>query len=174
MPLTIRPSTPDDLSAIAAIYAHAVLHGTASFETEAPSSEEMEKRREAVLAAGFSYFVAESGSKVVGYAYAGKYHARAAYRFTVENSIYIAPESQGKGVGKALLTRLIAECEALGMRQMMAVIGDSANAGSINLHKSMGFQHVGITKSVGFKHGRWLDVVLMQRALGDGDTSPPV
>lgn len=174
MLLTIRPSLPNDVPAIAAIYAVHVLTGTASFETEAPDVTEMNRRRDAVLANGFPYLVAELGGKLVGYSYAGKYHARPAYRFTTENSIYVDASAHGKGVGKALLARLITECEALGLRQMMAVIGDSGNAGSIGLHKSMGFAHVGITKNVGFKHGRWLDVVFMQRALGDGAETPPV
>ena len=171
--LLVRPSLPDDVPAIAAIYAVHVLTGTASFETEAPGVTEMNRRRDAVLANGLPYLVAELDGNVVGYAYAGKYHARPAYRFTTENSIYVDASAHGKGVGKALLTRLITECEALGLRQMMAVIGDSGNAGSVGLHKSMGFAHVGITKNVGFKHGRWLDVVFMQRALGDGAETPP-
>ena len=172
--LAVRPSTNADLPAIQAIYAIAVLSGTASFETEAPSVEEMDRRRDSVLSGGFPHLVAELDGAVVGYCYAGRYHARHAYRFTVENSIYVAPDCHGKGVGKALLTRLITDCESMGLRQMLAVIGDSNNIGSIQLHKSLGFEHVGITKNVGFKHGRWLDVVFMQRALGDGDLSPPL
>jgi phosphinothricin acetyltransferase len=166
MPLLVRPSIEADISAITAIYAHAVGHGTASFEVEPPDEAEMARRRQAVLAGGYPYLVAEIDGTLAGYAYAGAYRPRPAYRFTVEDSIYVAPDRQGSGVGRALLVALIEACEALGFRQMVAVIGDSASQGSIRLHESLGFQPVGVLEAIGFKHGRWLDVVLMQRALG--------
>lgn len=173
MPVTVRPSLPDDIAAIHSIYAHAVLNGTASFELEAPDEAEIARRREAILADGFPYLVAELDGRIVGYAYVGKYRPRPAYRFAVEDSIYVAPDCQGKGVGKALLARLIAECEALGMRQMVAVIGDSESLGSISLHRAMGFAHAGTVRNVGYKFGRWLDQVICQRPLGDGAETPP-
>jgi phosphinothricin acetyltransferase len=166
MPLLVRPSIEADISAITAIYAHAVGHGTASFEVEPPDEAEMARRRQAVLAGGYPYLVAEIDGTLAGYAYAGAYRPRPAYRFTVEDSIYVAPDRQGSGVGRALLVALIEACEALGFRQMVAVIGDSASQGSIRLHESLGFRPVGVLEAIGFKHGRWLDVVLMQRALG--------
>ena len=173
MPVLVRPSRASDIPAIHAIYTPAVLEGTASFELDPPDEAEMARRREAILADGFPYLVAEQEGRVVAYAYAGKYRPRPAYRFAVENSIYVAPECQGKGVGKALLARLITECEALGMRQMVAVIGDSLSLGSISLHAALGFTPCGTVKNVGFKHGRWLDQVIYQRALGDGAETPP-
>jgi phosphinothricin acetyltransferase len=166
MPLLVRPSIEADISAITAIYAHAVGHGTASFEVEPPDEAEMARRRQAVLAGGYPYLVAEIDGTLAGYAYAGAYRPRPAYRFTVEDSIYVALDRQGSGVGRALLVALIEACEALGFRQMVAVIGDSASQGSIRLHESLGFRPVGVLEAIGFKHGRWLDVVLMQRALG--------
>jgi len=150
-----------------------VLDGTASFELEPPDAEELARRRAAILADGFPYLVGELDVRIVGYAYAGKYRPRPAYRYVVEDSIYIAPDCQGKGVGKALLTRLITDCETLGMRQMIAVIGDSLSAGSINLHRALGFTHAGTVRNVGFKHGRWLDQVIYQRALGQGAETAP-
>ena len=169
----IRPSAEADLAAITDIYAHAVLHGTASFEIVPPDRGELAARRRAVLSAGLPYLVAEADGRVLGYAYAGPYRTRPAYRSTVEDSIYVAPEAQGRGVGRALLARLIAETEARGYRQMVAVIGDSANAASIGIHRALGFELVGTLKDVGYKHGRWLDSVLMQRALGAGAAAPP-
>lgn len=170
---TIRPGTEADVPSVQAIYAHHVLNGLASFEIEPPDVDEMRRRRQAVVERGFPYLVAEIGGTVVGYAYAGPYRARPGYRFTCENSIYIRHGMEGRGIGKALLAPLIGGCEAMGMRQMIAVIGDSANLASINLHKSLGFAMAGNLRSVGFKFGRWLDSVFMERALGPGDTSLP-
>lgn len=173
MSLLIRPSVETDIPAIAAIYAHAVLNGTASFELEPPGEEEMAGRRAAVLVGGYPYLVAEREGEILGYAYAGAYRTRPAYRSTVEDSVYIAPSAQGRGVGRALLTELIKECEARDFRLMVAVIGDEESKGSIGLHRSLGFELVGIIKGIGYKHGRWLSTVLMQRPLGRGMTEPP-
>jgi L-amino acid N-acyltransferase YncA len=173
MTILVRASEHDDLPAILAIYRPAVLDGTASFELEPPSLDEMARRRAALLAEGFPYLVAEGDGIVGGYAYAGAYRPRPAYRHAVEDSIYIAPAMQGKGIGKTLLGALIAACEALGKRQMVAVIGDSASTGSITLHRALGFTHAGTVQNVGFKHGRWLDQVIYQRALGSGAGTPP-
>lgn len=169
----IRPVQNDDIAIITDIYGGAVREGTASFELVPPSLDEMMARREALLADDYPYLVAEHDGHVVGYCYAGKYRPRPAYRFTVEDSIYVSPRMHGRGVGRMLLARLIAECEVRGLRQMIAVIGDSNNHGSINLHKALGFTHVGIVKDVGFKFGRWLDQVTMQRALGEGAKTKP-
>lgn len=173
MPLAIRPSTADDLPAIQAIYAHHVLHGIASFEEVPPDAAELGRRRADVLARGLPHLVAERDGAVVGFAYAGPYRTRPAYRHTVEDSVYVAHGLSGGGVGRALLERVVALCEAAGCRQMVAVIGDSGNNGSIRLHESLGFTRVGLLPSIGFKLGRWVDSVLMQRALGPGDTVPP-
>ena len=173
MPITVRPSRPEDIAWVHAIYTPAVLHGTASLELEPPDREELARRREAILAGGFPYLVAEHRGRIVGYAYVGQYRPRPAYRYVVEDSIYIAPDSRGQGVGKALLAELIRECEAMGMRQMIAVIGDSLSAGSINLHRALGFTLSGTVKNVGYKHGRWLDQVIYQRPLGSGAETPP-
>lgn len=173
MQLRIRNSTTDDIPAIRAIYAHAVQYGVASFELEPPDTAEIVRRREAVLAGGYPHIVAENVGKVVGYAYAGPYRPRPAYRFTVENSIYVSADAQRKGVGRALLPALIERCEAAGFRLMVAVIGDSANLPSINLHAAFGFSHAGLLPAVGWKHGRWLDSVLMVRPLGSGASEPP-
>jgi len=173
MSLLIRPSLETDIPAIAAIYSHAVIHGTASFELEPPSQAEMARRREAILEGGYPHLVAERGGKILGYAYAGAYRTRPAYRSTVEDSIYVAPDAQGQGVGRALLVALIERCEALDFRLMVAVIGDEASHGSIALHRSLGFELVGILKGIGYKHGRWLSTVLMQRPLGRGMDEPP-
>jgi L-amino acid N-acyltransferase YncA len=170
---TIRPCLEADMPAITAIYAHNVRYGTASFETEPPAHEEMCRRRLDVLSKGFPYLVAESDGEVAGFTYAGTYRPRPAYRDTVENSIYIHPERVGQRVGTLLLPALVAECEARDLRQMIAVVGDSANLASIRLHERCGFQTIGMLRSVGYKHGRWLDSVLLQRSLGNGDTSPP-
>lgn len=172
--MTVRPVAPGDLPAIHAIYAHAVTHGTASFELEPPSLAEMEVRMRAITGGGFPYLVAAVDGRVAGYAYVNAYRPRPAYRFAVEDSIYIAPEAQRQGVGQALLTRLLEGCTTAGYRQMIAVIGDSAQHASIGLHRRNGFVFSGTVHAVGFKHGRWLDSVLMQRALGDGDTTAPV
>ena len=172
-PITIRPVQPNDIRNITAIYAHAVTHGTASFETEPPGVSEMDKRRRTLEDGGFPYLVADMGNRIAGYAYAGPYRPRIAYRYTVEDSVYIHPDAQRKGVGRMLLTELLIRAEARGFRQMIAVIGDSAQTSSIELHRSLGFTAVGIFANVGFKHGRWLDSVLMQRALGNGASTPP-
>jgi phosphinothricin acetyltransferase len=171
--LIVRASSEEDVARCAEIYRHHVLHGTASFELEPPSLEEMKKRRAAVLDLGLPHLVAERGGRVLGYAYAGNWRPRPAYKFSVEDSIYIDHDAMGQGVGRALLPILIDQCTALGKRQMVAVIGDSAQTPSIRLHESCGFEMVGTLKSIGFKFGRWLDSVLMQRALGPGDTTLP-
>ena len=171
--IPIRPAQPRDLAGITRIYDHAVRHGTASFEIEPPDEREMARRYEALRAGGYPYLVAELDGAIVGYAYAGPYRARAAYRWSVEDTIYVAPSSQRRGIGRALLERLIADAEAGGFRQMIAVIGDSANASSIELHRAAGFRMVGTFDNVGFKFGRWLDSVLMQRPLGTGATAMP-
>lgn len=155
------------------IYGHHVLHGTASFEVEPPSLVEMARRRAAVLELGLPHLVAEREGRVLGYAYAGNWRPRPAYRFSVEDSIYIDKDAVGQGVGKALLPVLIDHCTALGKRQMVAVIGDSAQTPSIRLHAACGFEMVGTLKNIGFKFGRWLDSVLMQRPLGVGGGMPP-
>jgi L-amino acid N-acyltransferase YncA len=169
----IRPSLPTDLPSIQAIYAHAVQHGTGTFETDAPDLPEMARRREAIVGAGWPWLVAERDGRVLGFAYAGPFRPRRAYRFCLEDSIYLAEEARGAGVGRLLLAELIARCEALGARQMLAVIGDSANAASISLHAALGFEPSGLLKSAGWKMERWLDVVLMQRALGQGAAVAP-
>lgn len=171
----IRPAAPADIPAIAAIYAHAVLHGTASWELEPPDVAEMLRRFEAVKAGGYPYLVAERQGAVLGYAYAGAYRPRPAYRATVENSIYIAPAAQGLGLGALLLEALMKACTERGFRQMIAVIGDGtgASVGSRRLHEKAGFRLIGIAEKVGFKHGRWLDQMLMQKELGEGDRTPP-
>ena len=169
----IRPATEADLAAITAIYQHAVLHGTATFELEPPDLAEMTRRYRALVDGSYPYFVAILDGRVAGYAYAGAYRPRPAYRFTVENSVYLEPSIHRRGIGLQLLRRLIAECEARGYRQMIAVIGDSANAGSIGVHARTGFAMIGTHPSVGFKFGRWLDTVMMQRALGEGGSTVP-
>lgn len=172
--LVIRPSTAADLPAVTAIYAWNVEHGTGTFELEAPDLAEMGRRRDDVLSKGLPWLVAERGGQVLGYAYANHFRPRRAYRFCLEDSIYLADQARGQGVGRLLLAELVARCEAAGARQMLAVIGDSANAGSIGVHRALGFEHTGILRSAGWKFGRWLDVVLMQKTLGQGDTSEPV
>jgi L-amino acid N-acyltransferase YncA len=172
--MLIRPSTDADLQALAAIYAHHVQHGTGTFETEPPNLAEVTRRRADVLGKGLPWLVAEDGGTVLGYAYANHFRPRLAYRFCLEDSIYLSPGAAGRGIGRLLLAELIARCEALGARQMLAVIGDAANASSIGLHRSLGFEHTGVLKASGWKFGRWLDVVLMQRALGAGDRTPPL
>src|SRR5229473_2434674 len=171
--LEIRPAVAADLPSITGIYEHAVLQGTATFELIPPGLAEMTRRFTVLMEGGFPYFVAALDGRVVGYAYAGAYRPRPAYRFTVENSVYLQPDIHRRGIGLQLLQRLITESEARGYRQMIAVIGDSANAGSIGVHRRCGFQMIGTHPNVGFKFGRWLDTVMMQRALGDGaDTLP--
>jgi L-amino acid N-acyltransferase YncA len=166
--LLIRPSIEADLPALARIYGHAVLHGTGTFELETPDEAEMARRRDAVLANGLPWLVAEREGDVLGYAYANHFRPRRAYRFCVEDSIYLDERARGNGVGRVLLAELLAQCEARGARQMLAVIGDSANAGSIGVHRACGFEDTGVLKAAGWKFGRWLDVVLMQKALGEG------
>jgi L-amino acid N-acyltransferase YncA len=171
--LLIRPAQSQDIATITRIYADAVLHGTASFETDPPDEAEMARRQHGLLTGGFPYLTGELDGAVVGYAYAGPYRIRPAYRFTVEDSIYVAPQAQKQGIGRALLHRLLVESEARGYRQMIAVIGDSAQRSSIALHEACGFRHIGTFEAVGFKFGRWLDSVLMQRGLGPGAATSP-
>jgi phosphinothricin acetyltransferase len=169
----IRDSTAADVAAIQAIYGHHVAHGVASFELDEPDMTAMIRRRDAVLEAGLPHLVAEIGGAVLGFTCAGPYRGRPAYRHTLETTVYVDPETVGRGVGRALLGALVERCAGLGYRQMVAVVGDSANAPSIRLHEAPGFERVGLLRSVGFKHGRWLDSVVMQRDLGDGDRTPP-
>jgi phosphinothricin acetyltransferase len=169
----VRPATPDDIGGIHAIYAHHVLKGLASFEEEPPSAAELRRRYAEVVGHGLPYLVADFGGMVAGYAYCTLYRTRSAYRYSLEDSVYVRPDAQGRGIGKTLLGELIRCCEATGYRQIIAVIGDSANAASIGLHASAGFLRVGTLRSVGFKFGRWVDSVLMQRPLAAGDGSPP-
>jgi L-amino acid N-acyltransferase YncA len=171
---SIRPATPADIPAITRIYGDAVRHGTASFELEPPAEAEMARRQQVLFDGHYPYVAAEHAGVVAGYAYAGPYRLRPAYRFSVEDSIYIAPDHHRRGIGKALLDRLITDCEARGFRQMIAVIGDSARqTPSIELHRAAGFRLVGTLDAVGFKFGRWLDSVLMQRGLGAAAGTAP-
>jgi phosphinothricin acetyltransferase len=172
-PLIIRPSTTDDLPSITAIYGHAVLHGTGTFELEAPDGAEMARRRDDVLRKGLPWLVAAHAAEVLGFAYANHFRPRLAYRFCLEDSVYVAATAQGRGIGRLLLAELLAQCEARGARQMLAVIGDSANTGSIRVHSACGFADTGVFKAAGWKFGRWLDVVLMQKSLGDGSSTAP-
>jgi L-amino acid N-acyltransferase YncA len=169
----IRPVEDRDAAALAAIYGHHVLHGFGTFEEAAPAPAEMLERVTAVTRWGLPYLVAEIDGQVAGLAYAGLFRPRAAYRYTVEDSVYVAPERMGQGVGKALLGAVISACEGLGLRQMVAMIGDSGNAGSIGLHRSCGFEAAGMLPAVGYKHGRWVDVVQMRRPLNGGAQTPP-
>lgn len=171
--MRIRPAAAEDLPAIQSIYAHHVLKGMASFEEEAPPLEEMRRRFEEVARHGLPYLVAEDKAEVVGYGYCTLYRTRSAYRYTLEDSIYVRDGMQGKGIGKAVLAGLLAHCEALNYRQIIAVIGDSANAASIAVHASLGFVRAGALRSTGYKFGRWVDTVIMQRPLGPGDGSKP-
>jgi phosphinothricin acetyltransferase len=174
MTFLVRPSQDGDMPACHAAYTHAVLHGTASWEIEPPDLAEFMRRRAGLLDAGFPWLIAEAEGRVLGYAYAGPYRPRAAYRATVEDSIYVAPEAAGRGVGTGLLGALLDACEAQGFRQMVAVIGDGegGSIASTRLHAKAGFNLIGVARAVGFKHGRWLDQVLMQKALGDGAAGP--
>jgi L-amino acid N-acyltransferase YncA len=172
MPL-IRPSRDEDIDAITRIYGHHVLHGTGTFETTPPSLADMTGRRADVLAKGLPWLVAEEGGQVLGFAYGNWFKPRPAYRFSVEDSIYMDPAAHRKGLGRALLAELLAVLERTGTRKVMAVIGDSANAGSIGVHKALGFEPVGVVQSCGWKFDRWLDIVLMQKTLGAGDSTPP-
>jgi L-amino acid N-acyltransferase YncA len=169
----IRPSRNDDVAAITAIYGHHVLHGLASFEEVPPPTDEVGRRRAAILTQGLPYFVAERQGRVVGYCYAGPFRPRVGYRYTLEDSIYIDAAEVGRGIGRALLEPLLVRCTELGYRQMVAVIGGRETVASIRLHEALGFTHMGILTAVGFKFGRWVDSVLMQRALGPGDSTLP-
>ncbi len=171
--ITLRDFTPDDLEPVTRIYARHVQHGTATFDETAPSIEEMGRKYQKVRSFGLPWLIAVDGTSFLGYAYADRFRERSAYRFTLEDSIYIDPAFHRRGAGRALLKELIARSEALGYRQMIAVIGDSANQASIGVHKAVGFENVGTYRSVGFKFGRWLDTVLMQKTLGDGGKSLP-
>ena len=168
----IRPSTADDLAVVTAIYAWNVTHGSGTFEIEPPDRAEMERRRADVLAKGLPWLVLERAGKVLGYAYANQFRPRPAYRFCLEDSVYLAADAIGQGFGRPLLAELLARCEAAGARQMLAVIGDSANAGSIGVHRALGFVHTGTIRAAGCKFDRWLDVVVMQKSLGFGDEAP--
>ena len=171
--MIVRTATEADAEALAAIYSVAVLHGFGTFEEDPPSAADMDARRRVVQERGLPYLVAEIDGRVLGFAYAGPFRPRAAYRYTLEDSVYVSPEAKGKGVGRAVLSAVIAACETLGIRQLMAVIGDTENAGSIGLHRALGFEQTGVGRSVGFKHGRWVDIVHMQKALNGGDTRAP-
>jgi L-amino acid N-acyltransferase YncA len=170
---TIRPSRDDDVAAIAAIYGHHVLHGLASFEEAPPAVDEMGRRRDEIVARGLPYLVAEQNGRVVGYCYASPFRTRSAYRFTLEDSIYIDAAEVGRGIGRALLEPLLARSAELGYRQMVAVIGGSDSVPSIRLHERLGFARTGLLPAIGFKFGQWVDTVLMQRALGPGAATPP-
>ncbi|HSV47367.1 MAG TPA: GNAT family N-acetyltransferase [Ramlibacter sp.] len=170
---TIRPSQDTDVPAITAIYSHHVLQGTGTFETIPPSEADMAARRADVLDKGLPYLVAEDAGRVLGFAYCQWFKPRPAYRFSAEDSIYLHPEAAGKGLGRELLGTLAAQAEAAGVRKLIAVIGDSANAGSIGVHRTLGFAPVGTIKSCGWKFGRWLDIVLMEKSIGAGDMTSP-
>lgn len=170
---TIRLSREDDLPAITAIYAHHVQHGTGTFEIDPPSPADMATRRAEVLARGLPWLVLEEDGQVLGYAYCNWFKPRPAYRYSAEDSIYLAPGTHGRGLGRLLLAELARQAEAAGVRKLIAVIGDSANAGSIGVHRSLGFEPVGTIRSCGWKFDRWLDIVLMEKALGAGDRHPP-
>jgi L-amino acid N-acyltransferase YncA len=169
----LRSATENDIPAIQAIYAHWVLHGTASFEIDPPDVQEIARRRADVVSKSLPYLIAERDGDVTGYAYANWFRPRPAYRFTVENSVYVHPDAHRGGIARLLMTELLARCEQAGARQMIAAIGDSANEKSIGLHAAMGFTHIGTLRSTGWKFGRWLDTVLMQKQLGAGDTIAP-
>ncbi len=171
--MDIISAQPHHAVAIQTIYAWHVLHGTATFETDPPAEDEIRRRIADVQQRGGFWLVAQEDEQVLGYCYLAPYRPRYAYRFTLEDSIYLDPEQTGRGIGKALLQKAIALAEAAGFRQIIAIVGDSANQGSLGLHRALGFEHTGVMKSVGFKHGRWLDTVVMQRSLGVGDSQPP-
>jgi len=172
--IQVRPATAADLDVITEIYADAVTNGTSSYELEPPTRTEMAKRFETLQVGGFPYIVAESGGRVLGYAYAGPFRPRPAYRFVVENSIYIAPDAKGRGLGRLLLERLIVEAERRGFRQMIAVIGDGhAGSASVKLHEQLGFRHSGRLEGSGYKHGRWLDTAFMQLSMNGGAERAP-
>lgn len=170
---TIRASEEGDITAITAIYAHHVLHGTGTFEIDPPSCQDMAQRRADVLARGLPYLVAEDAGRIVGFAYCNWFKPRPAYRYSAEDSIYVADATRGQGLGRLLLDALTTQAQAAGVRKLLAVIGDSANAGSIAVHRAAGFTDVGVMRSVGWKFGAWRDIVLMEKPLGAGDTSAP-
>ena len=171
--MRVRDATPDDASALAAIYGHHVLNGVGTFEETPPSPEEMVRRQQAVSALGLPYLVAEAAEGVIGFAYASAFRPRAAYRYTAEDSVYVARGQIGRGVGRALVGEVVARCEAMGLRQLIAVIGGGENDASIGLHRALGFELKAVMPAVGFKHGRWVDIVWMQRALNAGAAAPP-
>jgi L-amino acid N-acyltransferase YncA len=173
MTLALRPSQNDDLTAITEIYAHHVRHGTGTFEIDPPSLEDMRNRRTDVLNKGLPYLVAQEAGQILGFAYCNWFKPRPAYRFSAEDSIYIAPSAHRRGLGRALLQELTVQAQAAGIRKLIAVIGDSANAGSIGVHRAVGFTEVGVVKACGWKFNRWLDIVLMEKTLGAGDKLPP-
>ncbi len=172
--MIIRDAQASDAPALAAIYGHHALHGLGTFEEVCPSNEDMAERLEAIRALGLPYLVAEDGGAVTGFAYAGPFRTRSAYRFTAEDSVYIAPGHLGRGLGRTLLQAVLDRSEALGVRQMVACIGDSGNLASIGLHQALGFEPAGVIPALGWKHGRWVDIVFMRRALGAGADTPPV
>jgi phosphinothricin acetyltransferase len=171
--MIIRAAATADAEALAGIYGHDVLHGTGTFEERPPSAEEMARRLAAVLAHGLPWVVAEAQGEVLAYAYAGPYRLRSAYRYTAEDSVYVAPQARGRGLGRAALAAVIDRCEAMGLRRLVGIVGDSQNAASIALHRALGFEATGLLPAVGYKHGRWLDVVMMHRPLNDGSDAPP-
>lgn len=171
--MIVRSISASDATAVADIYAHAVLHGLGTFEETPPGSDELWRRAQAVLAHEVPWLVAEADGRVLGYAYAAPFRPRAAYRYTAEDTVYVAPEAKGRGVGRALLTAVIKACEDKGLRRLVAAIGDSGNTASIRLHEACGFQPAGLLPSVGYKQGRWVDVIFMQRTLGHGDAAAP-
>ncbi len=171
--MLVRPAVPEDIPAIQSIYAHHVLHGLASFEEEPPLVDEIRRRFDEVTAQGLPYLAAEEAGEVLGYGYCALYRTRSAYRYALEDSVYVKEGLHRRGIGKAILAELILRCEQVGYRQLVAVIGDSAQLPSIALHASLGFLRVGTLRSVGFKFGRWVDAVVMQRPLGTGDGAPP-
>jgi phosphinothricin acetyltransferase len=170
---TIRPSRDEDVPAITAIYRHHVLHGVASFEEVPPDAAEIARRRGEIVGRGLPYLVAERAGRVIGYCYAGLFRPRVAYRFTVEDSVYVEADEIGRGRGRALLEQVISRCGELGYRQMVAVIGGRETLGSIRLHERLGFAHIGVLPAVGFKFGRWIDIIMMQRELGAGSDTLP-
>lgn len=171
--MIVRPVIAADTAQIQAIYAHHVLNGTGTFEEDPPSVADLQGRIEAILRRGLPYLVGEDDGQIVGFAYAGPFRLRAAYRYTAEDTIYIAPERMGQGLGKRLLGAVVDECRALGLHQLVGLIGDSGNAGSIGVHRACGFELKGVLPGLGFKHGRWLDVVWMQKALNGGAEDAP-
>ena len=171
--LTLRPSTEADVPAITAIYAHHVLHGTGTFETTPPTEADMASRRLEVLGRHLPYLVAEQQGRVLGFAYCQWFKPRPAYRYSAEDSIYLHADAAGRGIGRQLLGALVHQAEEAGIRKLIAVIGDSGNAGSVGVHRALGFSDAGVIKSCGWKFGRWLDIVLMEKTIGAGDASPP-